>query len=72
MFQLRRIVYFICFCILLHLILYIFDIDVFELFDKRFDNVENTRSEENESLEIDSTILALKKGIEELKDITSI
>lgn len=71
MFHLRKTIYFIFACIVLHLILYMFEIDVFEFFDKRSIKIGESESS-NVNIDIESNIKELEKGLEELKDITKI
>lgn len=68
MFNLRFLIYFICFFIFLHFSLYFFDIDIFELFEsKKYINDNNEVSSD-----IDNTISELEKSIQELKDVSAI
>ena len=67
--MLRFIIYFICFFILLHFGLHFFDIDIFELFDRKTENVDEISPP---STEIHDTISELEKSIQELKDVSSI
>ena len=67
--MLRFIIYFICFFILLHFGLHFFDIDIFELFDRKTENVDEISPP---STEIHDTISELEKSIQELKEVSSI
>ena len=68
MFNLRFLIYFICFFIFLHFSLYFFNIDMFELFEsKKYVNDNNEVSNE-----IDDSISELEKSIQELKDVSAI
>jgi hypothetical protein len=62
MMNLRFIIYLICFCIFLHFVFYFFNVDVFELFEKK--------TKQKHSTEIDNTIIELEKQMQELKDIS--
>jgi len=75
MFKLKFIIYFICFFIVVHFGLHFFDIDVFELFEKRTAeaNVVESIGNSNESTaEITDTISELERSIQELKDVSNI
>lgn len=79
MFDLRFIIYFICFFIFVHFGLHFFDIDIFELFEKKSDvspsptmNEEGLRAASDMDSEISNTIDELEKSIQELKDVSSI
>lgn len=79
MFDLRFIIYFICFFIFVHFGLHFFDIDIFELFEKKKDatpspqvhNQGHVVSSDIDS-EISNTIEDLEKSIQELKDVSSV
>ena len=80
MFDLKFIIYFICFFIFVHFGLHFFDIDVFELFEKK-DNSTSTPYpvDKHEYMgtpevdnEISNTICELEKSIQELKDVSTI
>lgn len=58
-------IYFICFCIFVHFVFYFFDIDIFELFEKK-------KLNETEMVEIDNTIIELQQSMEELKDVSRV
>ena len=69
--MLRNIVYFILFCIFLHLVFYFFEIDIFELFDKRL-NVEVDETKDlQDGVEIDNSISELEESLQELKGIVT-
>lgn len=72
MFKLKFMIYLICFLIIVHFGLHFFDIDVFELFDKRAteNNVETMSNQPTN--EITDTISELEKSIQELKDVSNI
>ena len=80
MFDLKFIIYFICFFIFVHFGLHFFDIDVFELFEKKNDvppsplpvHNEGTGATSDIDNEISNTIDELEKSIQELKDVSSI
>jgi len=69
MLNLKFIIYFICFFIVVHFGLHFFDIDVFELFEKPV-TVPNTSKDA--ATEITDTISELEKSIQELKDVSNI
>jgi len=69
MLNLKFIIYFICFFIVVHFGLHFFDIDVFELFEKPV-TVPNTSKDT--AAEITDTISELEKSIQELKDVSNI
>ncbi len=69
MLRLKFIIYFICFFILLHFGLHFFDIDIFELFDRQTETINEISSP---STEIHDTISELEKSIQELKEVSSI
>ena len=80
MFNLKFIIYFICFFVFVHFVLHFFDIDIFELFEKKDDDApssysidkqEHQNSPDDDS-EISNTIYELEKSIQELKDISII
>jgi|AP58_3_1055460.scaffolds.fasta_scaffold58511_2 hypothetical protein len=58
----KNLLYIVLFFLILHLILYFFNIDIFEYFDKSKKNIE-----ENEN--IDECINTLSQSLEELKEI---
>lgn len=85
MFHLKRTIYVIFAFIVIHLVMYMFEIDIFEFFDKRVSDhssynqiavnetsntVPSTLS--NSETNIDTNIQELEKSLEELKDITKI
>ena len=80
MFNLKFIIYFISFFIFIHFGLHFFDIDIFELFEKKDNNdvsiypVDKYKVMTNHNVdsEISNTIQELEKSIQELKDITDI
>lgn len=75
MFDLRFIIYFICFFIFVHFGLHFFDIDVFELFEKKNSVPSSNPIHKQENVddnEISDTIGELEKSIQELKDVSSI
>ncbi len=67
MINLKNIIIFICVCIILHFVLYVFNIDFFEMFNV-FDKKKN-QIDSDDKKEIDNTILELENSIQELKDI---
>lgn len=75
MLYLRNTIYFILVCILIHLFMYMFDIDIFEFFEKKGVVVHNNDvNEPNTSCDqdnIDDNIKELEKSLEELKDMTN-
>ena len=58
----KNLLFIVLFFLILHLILYFFNIDIFEYFDKSKKNIE-----ENEN--IDECINTLSQSLEELKEI---
>ena len=77
MFKLKFVIYFICFFIIIHFVLHFFDIDIFELFEKKTVPVVNPPDNEisatdSSSSEISTTIDELEKSIQELKDVSNI
>lgn len=58
----KNLLYIVLFFLILHLILYFFNIDIFEYFDKSKKNIE-----ENEN--IDECINTLSQSLEQLKEI---
>lgn len=80
MFNLKFVIYFICFFIFVHFGLHFFDIDIFELFEKKeggdsspypADKHEHSNSQDDDN-EISNTIYELEKSIQELKDVSTI
>lgn len=69
MLNLKFIIYFICFFIVVHFGLHFFDIDVFELFEKP---VTVPNASKDTAAEITDTISELEKSIQELKDVSNI
>jgi hypothetical protein len=69
MLNLKFIIYFICFFIVVHFGLHFFDIDVFELFEKP---VTEPNTSKDTTAEITDTISELEKSIQELKDVSNI
>jgi len=83
MFHLKRTIYLIFAFIVIHLFMYMFEIDIFEFFDKRVSNrtssdgvsdYSNTAPNvtSDRDLNIDTNIQELEKSLEELKDITKV
>ena len=83
MFHLKRTIYLIFAFIVIHLVMYMFEIDIFEFFDKRVSNRTSSDSVSDYSsaapnvtsdrdLNIDTNIQELEKSLEELKDITKV
>ena len=78
MLKLKMIIYFICFFIFMHFVLHFFDIDIFDLFEKKphFEPKESSVVENSQEVpapnEISDTITDLEKSIQELKDVSSI
>jgi len=83
MFHLKRTIYLIFAFIVIHLVMYMFEIDVFEFFDKRVSNLTSSDGVTDYSsaapnvtsgldLNIDTNIQELEKSLEELKDITKV
>ncbi len=73
MLYLRNTIYFILVCILIHLFMYMFEIDIFEFFEKKGVIVNKNMDKPVASYkqhEIDDNIKELEKSLEELKDIT--
>ena len=66
------IIYFLLFFIFLHLLLYFFNIDIFELFEKNInskiiDSIKTTESNNNDIIK-KNIIHDLQNGMEQLKD----
>lgn len=78
MLKLKMIIYFICFFIFMHFVLHFFDIDIFDLFEKKsyVESKESNVVEKSQEVpvpdEISDTITDLEKSIQELKDVSSI
>ena len=78
MLKLKMIIYFICFFIFMHFVLHFFDIDIFDLFEKKSSsepkesNVVENSQEVPAPNEISDTINDLERSIQELKDVSSI
>lgn len=80
MFDLKFVIYFICFFIFIHFVLHFFDIDIFELFEKKdedlplstVDNIQDVVISQENNSEISNTIIELEKSIQELKDVSTI
>lgn len=87
MFHLKKTIYVIFAFIVIHLVMYMFEIDIFEFFDKRVSrsSSSNPVSENSNTIpnavsttvpnsepNIETNIQELEKSLEELKDITKI
>ena len=76
MLKLKMIIYFICFFIFMHFALHFFDIDIFDLFEKKtsVEPKESSVVKDSQEVtnEISDTINDLEKSIQELKDVSSI
>ena len=71
MINLHFIMYIILALILIHFILYFFNLDIFELFDKKKNNkLNDVKLIENSDM-INNNINELENSLEELKEITS-
>uniref|UniRef100_A0AB39JF26 Uncharacterized protein n=1 Tax=Florenciella sp. virus SA2 TaxID=3240092 RepID=A0AB39JF26_9VIRU len=69
MINLKNIIIFICICIFLHFVLYVFNVDFFEIFNVFDKKNNNNQVDLDDKIEIDNTILELENSIQELKDI---
>ena len=64
--NLKILIYFMLFVILLHFICFFFDIDILECFEKKQSLMLNETNDED----FDSSIDSLSKSLEQLKEIT--
>ena len=71
MINLHFIMYIILALIIIHFILYFFNLDIFELFDKKKNNKLNDVKLIENSVMINDNINELENSLEELKEITS-
>ena len=68
MFQIKYVIYFLSILIFIHFILYFFNIDIFDLFEKSSNiNSVINKSENN----IDTDIVELENSLQQLKDLTN-